>query len=379
MVLLKIKNEEVNILIIELEKELLKLSNIKKSIFEMSESLDKEYLEKQLSELEFQMQEDGFWNDTKRAEEITKESKRIKDKIQRVESVQSKLDDIEVLKEIMDDDDEESAYEIINNIKEIEEEIDNYNMEILLSGEYDKNNAILTLHVGVGGTDANDWTEMLLRMYTRWCEKKNYKVEMIDLLEGDEAGIKSVTLKVIGEYAYGYLKAEKGIHRLVRISPFNANGKRQTSFASMEVLPELTKEQDIDIRSEDIKIDTYRASGAGGQHINKTDSAVRITHLPTGVVVQCQNERSQFSNKDTAMGMLKAKLIELKERAHKEKVEDLTGELKDMGWGSQIRSYVFHPYNLVKDHRTNVEVSNVTAVMDGDLDLFINSYLKSLK
>ncbi|NFH79573.1 peptide chain release factor 2 [Clostridium botulinum] len=379
MILLKIRNEEVNILIIELEKELLKLSNIKKSIFEMSESLDKEYLEKQLSELEFQMQEDGFWNDTKRAEEITKESKRIKDKIQRVESVQSKLDDIEVLKEMMDDDDEESAYEIINNIKEIEEEIDNYNMEILLSGEYDKNNAILTLHVGVGGTDANDWTEMLLRMYTRWCEKKNYKVEVIDLLEGDEAGIKSVTLKVIGEYAYGYLKAEKGIHRLVRISPFNANGKRQTSFASMEVLPELTKEQDIDIRSEDIKIDTYRASGAGGQHINKTDSAVRITHIPTGVVVQCQNERSQFSNKDTAMGMLKAKLIELKERAHKEKIEDLTGELKDMGWGSQIRSYVFHPYNLVKDHRTNVEVSNVTAVMDGDLDLFINSYLKSSK
>ncbi|NFH68791.1 peptide chain release factor 2 [Clostridium botulinum] len=379
MILLKIRNEEVNILIIELEKELLKLSNIKKSIFEMSESLDKEYLEKQLSELEFQMQEDGFWNDTKRAEEITKESKRIKDKIQRVESVQSKLDDIEVLKEMMDDDDEESAYEIINNIKEIEEEIDNYNMEILLSGEYDKNNAILTLHVGVGGTDANDWTEMLLRMYTRWCEKKNYKVEVIDLLEGDEAGIKSVTLKVIGEYAYGYLKAEKGIHRLVRISPFNANGKRQTSFASMEVLPELTKEQDIDIRSEDIKVDTYRASGAGGQHINKTDSAVRITHIPTGVVVQCQNERSQFSNKDTAMGMLKAKLIELKERAHKEKIEDLTGELKDMGWGSQIRSYVFHPYNLVKDHRTNVEVSNVTAVMDGDLDLFINSYLKSSK
>nr|WP_315078332.1 peptide chain release factor 2 [uncultured Clostridium sp.] len=366
-------------MIIELEKELLKLSNIKKSIFEMSESFDKEYLGKQLSELEFQMQEDGFWNDIKRAEEITKESKKIKDKIQRVESVQSKLEDIEVLKEMMDDDDEESAVEIINNIREIEEEIDNYNMEILLSGEYDKNNAILTLHVGVGGTDANDWTEMLLRMYTRWCEKKNYKVEMIDLLEGDEAGIKSVTLKVIGEYAYGYLKAEKGIHRLVRISPFNANGKRQTSFASMEVLPELTKEQDIDIRSEDIKIDTYRASGAGGQHINKTDSAVRITHLPTGVVVQCQNERSQFSNKDTAMGMLKAKLIELKERAHKEKIEDLTGELKDMGWGSQIRSYVFHPYNLVKDHRTNVEVSNVTAVMDGDLDLFINSYLKSSK
>ncbi|WP_420825927.1 peptide chain release factor 2 [Clostridium taeniosporum] len=364
-------------MIIELEKELLKLSNLKKSIFEMSNLFDKEHLEKQLSELEFQMQEDGFWNDIKRAEEVTKESKRIKDKIQRIENLQSKLDDIEILKEIMDDDDEESATEIINNIKEIEEEIDNYNMEILLSGEYDKNNAILTLHVGVGGTDANDWTEMLLRMYTRWCEKKDYKVEVLDLLEGDEAGIKSVTLKVIGEYAYGYLKAEKGIHRLVRISPFNANGKRQTSFASVEVLPELTKEQDIEIKSEDIKIDTYRASGAGGQHINKTDSAVRITHIPTGIVVQCQNERSQFSNKDTAMGMLKAKLIELKERAHKEKIEDLTGELKDMGWGSQIRSYVFHPYNMVKDHRTNVEVSNVTSVMDGDLDLFINAYLKS--
>ncbi|MFR3912321.1 MAG: peptide chain release factor 2, partial [Clostridium paraputrificum] len=232
---------------------------------------------------------------------------------------------------------------------------------------------------GVGGSDANDWTEMLLRMYTRWCEKKGYKVETLDLLEGDEAGIKSVTLRVKGENAYGYLKAEKGVHRLVRISPFNANGKRQTSFASLEVLPELTKEQDIDIKSDDLKIDTYRSGGAGGQHVNKTESAVRITHLPTGIVVQCQNERSQFANRDTAMAMLKAKLIELKERAHKEKIEDLTGDLKDMGWGSQIRSYVFHPYSMVKDHRTNVETSNVNGVMDGDIDLFINSYLSSNK
>jgi len=322
------------------------------------------------------MQEPGFWDDVKRAEEVTKKSKSIKNKIENYDRLKSQVDDIEVLKEIMEDDDEESANEIIQTIREVENQIDDYNMKVLLSGDYDKNNAILTLHVGVGGTDANDWTEMLLRMYTRWCEKQGYSIETMDLLPGDEAGIKSVTLKVTGEYAYGYLKAEKGIHRLVRISPFNANGKRQTSFASMEVLPELTKEQDIDIKSDDLRIDTYRSGGAGGQHVNKTDSAVRITHLPTGIVVQCQNERSQFANKDTAMEMLKSKLVELKERAHKEKIEDLTGELKDMGWGSQIRSYVFHPYSMVKDHRTNVETSNVSAVMDGEIDIFINAYLK---
>ena len=277
----------------------------------------------------------------------------------------------------MEEDDIESAKEIISEIKLIEKEVQQYKIEILLSGEYDKNNCILTLHVGAGGTDANDWTEMLLRMYTRWCEKKGYKVDVIDLLEGEEAGIKSVTLRVEGLYAYGYLKAEKGIHRLVRISPFNANGKRQTSFASLEALPELTKEQDIEIKSDDLKIDTYRAGGAGGQHVNKTESAIRITHIPTGIVVQCQNERSQYANKDTAMAMLKSKLIELKERAHKEKIEDLTGELKDIGWGSQIRSYVFHPYSMVKDHRTGIETSNVNAVMDGDLDQFINGFLIS--
>ncbi|AQS08456.1 peptide chain release factor 2 [Clostridium saccharobutylicum] len=322
------------------------------------------------------MQEPGFWDDIKKAEEVTKQSKLIKNKIDSFDKLKSQIEDIEVLKEIMEEDDEESSNEIIETIKSIESQIEDYNMKILLSGEYDKNNAILTLHVGVGGTDANDWTEMLLRMYTRWCEKQGYTVETIDLIPGEEAGIKSVTLKVIGEYAYGYLKAEKGIHRLVRISPYNANGKRQTSFASMEVLPELTKEQDITIRPDDLKVDTYRSGGAGGQHVNKTDSAVRITHLPTGIVVQCQNERSQFSNRDTAMEMLKSKLVELKERAHKEKIEDLTGELKDMGWGSQIRSYVFHPYSMVKDHRTNVETSNVTAVMDGEIDMFINAYLK---
>jgi peptide chain release factor 2 len=334
-------------------------------------------LEKQIDELELQMQETKFWEDVKKAEEVTKESKRLKDKLGRYNILVSRVSDIEVLFEIMDDEDTESADEIILEVKEVEKEINDYKIQILLSGDYDKNNAILTLHVGVGGTDANDWTEMLLRMYTRWCEKKGYSTEIIDLLNGEEAGIKSVTIRVKGENVYGYLKAEKGIHRLVRISPFNANGKRQTSFASVEVLPELTKDQDIDIRSDDLRVDTYRSGGAGGQHVNKTESAVRITHIPTGVVVQCQNERSQFSNRDTAMAMLKSKLIELKERAHKEKIEDLTGELKDMGWGSQIRSYVFHPYSMVKDHRTNIETSNVTAVMDGDLDMFINGFLAS--
>ena len=322
------------------------------------------------------MQEKGFWDDIKRAEEVTKESKSIKDKIDRYESLVNRLDDVEVLAELAEDD-EETVNEVITEIRDIEKLIEEYKIELLLSGEYDRNDAILNLHAGVGGSDANDWTLMLLRMYTRWCEKKGYSVEMLDYQPGDEAGVKSVTLSVKGEYAYGYLKAEKGIHRIVRISPFNANGKRQTSFASLEVLPELTKDQDIDINPADLKIDTYRASGAGGQHVNKTESAIRITHIPTGIVVQCQSERSQFANKDTAMGMLKAKLIELKEKAHKEKIEDLTGELKDMGWGSQIRSYVFQPYTMVKDHRTNVENTNINAVMDGDLDDFMVAYLSS--
>ncbi|ELQ0170527.1 TPA: peptide chain release factor 2 [Clostridium perfringens] len=364
-------------MIMELENQLSKLHELKNNLKEMGASLDLASLEKKCAELELKMQETGFWDDVQKAQEVTQEAKRVKDKIDKFKNLNERIDDVEVLKELMEENDEETAKEIINEVKALSKEIDTLKIETILSGEYDRNDAILTLHTGVGGSDANDWTEMLLRMYTRWCEKKGYSLETIDYLPGDEAGVKSVTLKVKGEFAYGYLKAEKGIHRLVRISPFNANGKRQTSFASVEVLPELTSDQDIEINPVDLRIDTYRAGGAGGQHVNKTESAVRITHIPTGIVVQCQNERSQFSNRDTAMGMLKSKLIELKERAHKEKIEDLTGELKDMGWGSQIRSYVFHPYSMVKDHRTNVETSNVNGVMDGDIDNFIIAYLNS--
>ena len=323
------------------------------------------------------MQEQSFWDNVLKAQEITQEAKFIKDKLDRYRNLEVSLEDVEIISELTGEEEEVTSYnDIINEIKHITEEIERFRIEILLSGEYDRNNAIVTLHAGVGGTDAQDWTEMLLRLYSRWCDKKGYKVDTLEYLSGDEAGIKGVTLKVTGEFAYGYLKAEKGIHRLVRISPFNSAGKRQTSFASVEILPELTQSQDIDIRTEDMRIDTFRASGAGGQHVNKTESAIRITHLPTGIVVQCQNERSQHFNKEEALKMLKSKLIELKERAHKEKIEDLSGELKDMGWGSQIRSYVFQPYTMVKDHRTATEMGNIEAVMNGEIDLFINEYLK---
>ena len=334
-------------------------------------------MEKQLRELEFKMQEPSLWNDITVAQETTQQAKGIKDRIDRFNLVISRIEDLEVLIELSEEEEDDSSIaEIKSELKDLVHDADRFRIEILLAGEYDKNNAILTLHTGAGGNDAQDWTEMLYRMYSRWCEKKGYKIEVLDYQPSDEAGIKAVTLKITGEFAYGYLKTEKGVHRLVRISPYNANGKRQTSFASCEVLPELTESQDIDIRSDDLRIDTYRSGGAGGQHVNKTESAIRITHIPTGIVVQCQNERSQHSNKETAMKMLMAKLLDLKERAKKDKIEDLTGDLKDNGWGSQIRSYVFHPYNLVKDHRTNTEMGNVDAVMDGDIDIFIEEYLR---
>ena len=272
--------------------------------------------------------------------------------------------------------DEELKREILSNTKMISAELEKLELQTFLSGKYDKNNAILTIHPGAGGTESQDWAEMLYRMYTRWAEKSQYIVNEIDFLEGDEAGIKSVTFEVIGENAYGYLKGEMGVHRLVRISPFDSNSRRHTSFASIEILPEITDDIELDINPDDLRVDTYRASGAGGQHVNKTSSAVRITHIPTNIVAQCQSERSQIQNRETAMKMLKSKLLDLKEKEQKEKIEDLKGIQREIAWGSQIRSYVFCPYTMVKDHRTNYEVGNVQAVMDGDLDGFIESYLK---
>lgn len=325
------------------------------------------------------MGEPDFWNDSKKAQEVNRQEKLLSDDIEKYKDLESSYDYLCELREITDEEDHLSCKEILEESVALLKNSEDFRIKILLSSQYDRDNAIMTLHAGVGGNDAQDWTEMLLRMYTRWAETKGFKVDILDLLSSDEAGIKSVTLKISGDYAYGFLKAEKGIHRLVRISPFNANGKRQTSFAAVEVLPELTESQDIEIRPEDIRVDTYRSGGAGGQYVNKTESAIRITHLSTGIVVTCQNERSQHSNKETAMSMLKGKLISLMEEKHKEKIEDIAGELKDNGWGSQIRSYVFQPYTMVKDHRTGEESGNIASVMDGDIDAFINAFLKGQK
>lgn len=306
-----------------------------------------------------------------------KESKGLKDIVERYDNLIKQVEEIEVMIELVGlEEDASMKKEAEDLYEQTMAELDSFSLQTLLSGEYDQNNAILSIHSGSGGLDAQDWSEMLLRMYTRWCEKKGYKVTILDILKDTEAGIKSVTMEIEGPYAYGYLKAEKGVHRLVRLSPFDSSGKRHTSFSSVDVMPELDDSIEIDINPSDLKVDTYRASGAGGQHVNKTDSAVRITHLPTGIAVQCQNERSQHMNRATAMKYLMAKLIELKEREQKEAIDDLKGDYSQIAWGSQIRSYVFHPYNMVKDHRTNVEVGNIQGVMDGNIDPFIDSYLK---
>ena len=306
-----------------------------------------------------------------------KELNKLQGQVKSIHGLETAYEDIQVLIEMGYEENDVSVLpDIENEIQEFEEKFESLRMETLLSGEYDSCNAIVTLHAGAGGTESCDWARMLYRMYNRWAEKKGFTIQVLDFLDGDVAGIKTVTFEVNGENAYGYLKSEKGVHRLVRISPFNAAGKRQTSFASCDVLPDIEEEIDIEIDEDDLRIDTYRSSGAGGQHINKTSSAVRITHLPTGIVVQCQNERSQHSNKDKAMQMLKAKLKLLKEQEQAEKVSDIRGEIKEIGFGNQIRSYVMQPYTMVKDHRTNTENSNVTAVMDGSIDLFINAYLK---
>ena len=333
---------------------------------------------KELQELENQTQSEDFWQkDTSLTTKILVEIKELKKKIEKFENSKTEIENLIELTELANmENDEKVARDIIKSTEKLEQEIEQIQLETLLSGKYDKNNAILTLHPGAGGTESQDWAEMLYRMYTRWATKKGYEVKELDYLEGDEAGIKSVSFEIIGENAYGYMKGEMGVHRLVRISPFDAGGRRHTSFASLEVLPEITEDIEIEINTDDLRIDTYRASGAGGQHINKTSSAVRITHIPTNIVVACQSERSQIQNRETAMKMLKSKLYDLKEKEQKETINDLKGVQKDIAWGSQIRSYIFCPYTLVKDHRTNFEIGNVQTVMDGNLDGFIESYLK---
>ena len=326
------------------------------------------------------MNKQEFWNDNEKAQKVIQENKSLKDTVEEYNRLNESLEEIELLIEIgLEESHDSICKEIESNIDNLEKEIDNMRIKTLLSGEYDKNNATLSINAGTGGLDAQDWAQMLLRMYVRWGERKGYKVKLLDILSDPEAGIKSATLLIEGLNAYGYLKSEKGVHRIVRISPFDPSGKRHTSFASIDVTPELDDSIEIEINQSDLKIDTYRASGAGGQHVNTTDSAVRITHIPTGVVVQCQNERSQHMNKDRAMRMLMAKLVELKELEQKEKIEDIQGKYSQITWGSQIRSYVFQPYKMVKDHRTNAEMGNVDSVMDGNIDLFINEYLKMNK
>lgn len=338
---------------------------------------DVENKEKELKELESKTTENDFWNDTENSSKVLKQINSLKSKVEGFKKLNNELNNLLEMSELLQvEKDEELAKELLKSTYTLEKDIEKLEITTLLSGKYDNNNAILTIHPGAGGTEAQDWAEMLYRMYTRWANTNGYEVKELDYLEGDEAGLKSVTFSVNGDYAYGYLKGEMGVHRLVRISPFDAGGRRHTSFASVEVLPEITDDIELDINPDDIKMDVYRASGAGGQHINKTSSAVRLTHIPTGIIVACQTERSQFQNRDTAMKMLKSKLLNLKEKEQKDTIDELKGIQMDIAWGSQIRSYVFCPYTLVKDHRTNYEVGNVQAVMDGDLNGFIDSYLK---
>ena len=334
-------------------------------------------LKNELKELEKETMNEDFWLDASKTSVVLKQIKTIKNKIEKFSNLKSQLNNlIEISNLTILEYDEDLEKEIMFNTNTVKKEIEDLEIQTLLSGKYDINNAIVTIHPGAGGTESQDWAEMLYRMYTRWATANGYTVQELDYLDGDEAGLKSVTFLISGDYAYGYMKSEKGVHRLVRISPFDAGGRRHTSFASVEILPEITEDIEIDINPDDLRVDTYRASGAGGQHVNKTSSAVRITHIPTNTVVACQTERSQIQNKETAMKMLKSKLLDLKEKEHKDKIEDLKGEQKDIAWGSQIRSYVFCPYTLVKDHRTNYEVGNVAGVMDGDLNEFMKAYLK---
>ena len=325
------------------------------------------------------MEEPNFWNDAERSAKLVQEAKNLKDTVELYRGLEQEYEDIQVMIEMgYEENDASLIPEIQEMLQEFEKKLEKLSMGTLLSGEYDRCNAILRLNAGAGGTESCDWCSMLYRMYCRWADKMQYKTEVLDFLDGDEAGIKSVTIQINGENAFGYLKSERGVHRLVRISPFNAAGKRQTSFVSCDVMPDIEEDLDVEINQEDLRVDTYRSSGAGGQHINKTSSAVRITHIPTGIVVQCQNERSQFQNKDKAMQMLKAKLFMLKQQENAEKLSDIRGDVKEIGWGNQIRSYVLQPYTMVKDLRTGEETGNVSNVLDGGLEAFISAYLKWL-
>lgn len=358
------------------------LNQLEQNIEKLKCDLKIEEILSQVAGLQEETLKDDFWNDAKRSQSILQEIKGYEQKIKSFNDISKHFEDLTVMVDLVVEDGEDGNEETLKDLEldyqSLIKDIEMLNLSTFLSGEYDKKNAILTFHAGAGGTESQDWVEMLYRMYAKWAEKNKYKVKVLDYLDGEEAGIKSLSILVEGLNSYGFLKSEAGVHRLVRISPFDSSGRRHTSFAAIEVIPEIEDDVQIDIRDEDLKIDTYRASGAGGQHVNKTESAVRITHLPTGVVVACQNERSQKKNKDTAMKMLKSKLVEIKEREHLEKIEDIKGDHREIGWGSQIRSYVFMPYTLVKDHRTGFEMGDVNSVMNGNIDGFINAYLVKL-
>ena len=363
---------------LEFEQLKLRLEANEEELRDLKDALGYDRLKNEIEELENKAAAPGFWDDMENSQKILQRTGKLKNTVETYDRICSLYDDLQVLIEMGNEEEDLSLIEEIEtSIEEVEKGLAAQRLQTLLTGEYDKNNALLTFHAGAGGTEAMDWVSMLVRMYTRWTERHGFKVQVLDFLDGDEAGFKSATLSIEGENAYGYLKSESGVHRLVRVSPFDASGRRHTSFASLEVMPEIDDDADIEIREEDIKMDVFRSSGAGGQHINKTSSAVRLTHIPTGIVVACQNERSQFQNRDRAMKTLKSKLLEIKEREHLEKIEDIKGVQKDIAWGSQIRSYVFMPYTLAKDHRTGFDSGNINAVMDGDLDGFINAYLKA--
>jgi len=362
---------------VELDQFKYLLSGYDKKLDEVKEALDLEAKNERIVQLEKKMEAADFWDDMEASQKCIKELNGLKDQRDKYEKIATEYEEVLVLIEMgYEENDPDMIPEIEESVNNFMTDYEKLRIQTLLSGEYDKYGAILKLNAGAGGTESCDWVSMLYRMYTRWAESKGYSTKILDSLDGEEAGLKSVTLQIDGENVYGYLKSEKGVHRLVRISPFNAAGKRQTSFASCDVMPDIEEDLDVEINDDEIRIDTYRSSGAGGQHINKTSSAIRITHIPTGIVVQCQNERSQFQNKDKAMQMLKAKLFMLKKQEEEEKLLGIRGEVKEIGWGNQIRSYVMQPYTMVKDHRTNEEIGNVNSVMDGNIDPFINAYLK---